>query len=233
MPALLTTPQYQKTADYSDWFVNSSIDNSRAAQFNTAVNQNQLGQMTAATTTAQNQADLVGAQATKATDVNNLLFGKGGDPTGQFSKILQLLGIGGAGGAGGSSASASGGGGANPADYAALLGNVDNLIGQTGSARANDINRGVNDSTNTSLARLQDRGLASSSLSANTAQGGERVRQDSLNTLMDQLLGQRSNAMQSIGLAGLNAQNQNFQFNSQMQNTQRQQGLGFISQLLG
>lgn len=178
------------------------------------------------------QAGLGEAELTRANDLNSLLFGKGGvkGSTNQFGKLLAMLGF---GGGGDGSASGSGGGGANPGDYAALLGNVDALISQTGQSQRNTINRNIDNGVNSSLARLQDRGLASSNLTANTVVGGERARNDNQTQLMDALLGQRAGAMQNIGLAGLNAKNQQYQFNSQMQNQNSQLGLNFLSRLLG
>lgn len=228
---------YQNSVAPSDStsFNDSSYNQGQASKalFNDKANQLALSQATAEQQATQNQANLLGTQNQKATDVNSLLFGNSKDPTGQFSKILQLLGIGGGAGGSNGSISGSGGGGASPADYSGLMGQVNALLGQVGQSRTNDINRSVNDSVNSSLAHLDDRGFGSSSLSANTVQGGERVRQDSLGQLSDELLGQRSSALQNIGLAGLNAQNQNYQFNAQLSNQRSQQGLGFLSQLLG
>jgi hypothetical protein len=162
----------------------------------------------------------------KSVDPMSLLgFGSKQGGAGGMDALQSLLGM-----LSGGSSGFFGKTGSPMSAYNDLSSQVSQLLGQTGTFRSNEINRQVGDTTNTSLARLQDRGLASSSLSANTALGGERVRQSAQTDLSSQIAGLQANSMQNIGLAGLGAQNQFFSQQSQQLSQLMQALLGSNTQ---
>jgi len=136
------------------------------------------------------------------------------DMLGAYGDVLGGLGMGGLSGS--ASGSASGGGG-DTSGYGALS---DSLLGElqgAGDSQREKINRSFDTSLDSSLARLSDRGWGNSSLVESTEGASQRNRQSSLSELEDNLLQQRVGVKSQIGLAGLNAQQQNQRYNQQYQ----------------
>ena len=128
--------------------------------------------------------------ANTANPVANIkaLFGSG--PTNQ-NYAAPMPGQGGAG----TPPVGGGGGGASPVGGPGTVGATDpNNPFQAGidkieAARTAEINRSSQEALNTSLARLQDRGLGGSTFALNAATGAERDKQSSLNDLSGQIGG--------------------------------------------
>lgn len=124
------------------------------------------------------------------------------------------LGIGfGGGGMGGAGGAGSGG---MAGGYQELSDSLLGQIQQQGGSQRDRINESFDTSLNSSLARLYDRGFGNSSLVETTQQGSDRQRQFALNDLSDSLLSQQIGVQSPIGLAGLNAQQNQQRFQQQL-----------------
>lgn len=90
-----------------------------------------------------------------------------------------------------------------PLAYRQLLTQLGDQAAQLGNSQRTKITQSFNDNLAKMLGQLQQRGLGSSNLRANLAQGNERRKQESLMGLEDMLLGQRLGIQQNVGLQGL------------------------------
>lgn len=153
---------------------------------------------------AAKQAQIANSQATgtQAKFQTGLL---NGDPN-TIKALQQLMGLFGGGGIGGA-AGGKGGSGIN-GGYSGLLNQEIGNIDQMGKGRTNDINQAYHDSSQGALATLSDKGIGGGSFTADAFNGAERNRQSSLNELNDQLLGAKNQAYNTVGVAGVNAQQQ-------------------------
>lgn len=91
-----------------------------------------------------------------------------------------------------------------PDAYNQLMAGINNQYTQLGTAAKAQNTQDFQNSLTQALANLQQRGLASSNLTANLTAGNQKKLTEANNQLDENLLGSRLGADQSISLAGLN-----------------------------
>lgn len=91
-----------------------------------------------------------------------------------------------------------------PDAYKQLLTGLDAQYGQLGAAKHTQIANDFHNSLTQALANLQQRGLASSNLTANLTAGSQKKQTEVTNQLDEDLLASKLGMQQGINLAGLN-----------------------------
>lgn len=91
-----------------------------------------------------------------------------------------------------------------PDAYKQLMDNLNSQYGQLGAAKHVEIANNFHNSLTQALAQLQQRGLASSNLTANLTAGSQKKQTEATNQLDEDLLGSQLGMQQQLSLAGLN-----------------------------